>query len=345
MRVLAYLLVVLASLTAGSSSAVAGTQDPLESWWRRINEALDKAAEPHKIVPPTPVTVRWHPRVIWSGELSGELLDMLAVDLGDDGKNELVALTSKELLVLSRKRGLFDIRIRAPLPKKLASLRSRDAIGSLSVVHRPGKSLTLRARSSEREFGGAYQMVDGALALISEFVGYPVCHQGTIGAAPGRNYFQGSRASWPNDKKKPLAETLYSVRCTHRAIDPTGHAAEFLSAVSTAGELHLRCTGEAAHCQGLERVYQGVGDAHVIADVDNDGYPEVIHAGRGAAGADDSLVVMGHEDTGSSPLFEQTFPGGIVALAAGDFAGDGAQEVVAAVRKTGSKRVTLWLLN
>jgi hypothetical protein len=333
-------------LTSEARAEAEVPKDPLTSWWERINETLDKVAEPYKIVPPTPVKVRWHPREIWSGELSGEVVDMLAVDLRGVGKGELVALTDKELVVFSRLRGLFDIRMRAALPKKPALLRSRDAIGSLSAVVARDAPLTLRARTSEQAMGGLYQFADGALGLVSEFAGYPLCEQGTIQAAPGRNYFDGKRASWASSeqKKKLLGESLYSVRCTSSP-DPTGRSAEYMSEVSIAGELRVHCSGEAAHCQSFEREHAGVGDAHLVADVDNDGYPEIIHSGRGAAGAGDNLFVLSHDQTITNPSFEMAFQGGIVAIAAGDFVGDGALEVVAAVRKGGSKRVSLWLLN
>ena len=118
-----------------------------------------------------------------------------------------------------------------------------------------------------------------------------------------------------------------------------------MSAVSTTGELKIYCEGDAGHCQSQEKVLEEVGDAHLVTDVDNDGLPEVFHSARSAPGAGDRVLVMGPGPATAAPLYQKEFQGGILAIAAGDFAGDGALEVVVAVRKGTSKRVTLWLLN
>jgi hypothetical protein len=320
-----------------------------------LTVALEEVAAPYKIVPPTPVAVRWHPRQIWSGDLAGDLVDMLGVDLGGDGKSELVVLTGEELVVFSRVRGLFDVRMKADLPPKLSTIRPRDTMGSLSVEQATDSKITLRARSSERALGGTYQLVDSKLVQVGDFRGYPACGQTMIMAAPSRNYFLSSRITYQLDQtpagaQKPkrardFADALYSLRCSQGLVDPQGRKAEYLSAVSTDGELQLFCDGDANHCQAQEGVLSEVGDAHLVTDVDNNGLPEVIHAARTAPGERDRVVVRNMQPDAPALVFERDFAGGIVAIAAGDFAGDGALEVVVAVRKGTSKRVTLWLLN
>lgn len=347
--------IVASALLCISSVASAETDKAdSRSWWQRLSVALDEAAAPYKIAPPTPVMVRWHPRQIWSGELAGTVVDMLGVDLGDDGKSELVVLTSDELVVFSRVRGLFDVRMKADLPPKLSTIRPRDAMGSLSVEHLPDTLVTIRARSSERALGGTYQLEEGKLRQVGDFRGYPTCRQTMIQAAPYRNYFLGSRITWQleedptgaqQEKPPELADALYSLRCSQGLVDPNGRAVEYMSAASAAGELQIFCKGDDAHCRAQERIVSEVGDAHLVSDVDHDGLPEIIHSARNAPGEADSVVVIGKGPPGSPPVFARDFGGGVVAIAAGDFAGDGALEVVVAVRKRTSKRVTLWLLN
>ena len=341
-------LVLSVALLVGGARAWADSQPAsgLETWWTEVNTVLDELAARHKIVPPTPVQVRWRAREIWSGALSGELVDLMAVDLGGDGKSELVALTADEVVVFSRTRGLFKRQMLASLPLKPASLRSRDPIGSLGIVVDEGL-LTLRARSSEQAVAGIYQLESGVLRQVSEAAGYPLCHSSTIFAAPGRNYFLGETALWSEGgNPKELAEALYSVRCTRAAVDPSGRAVELLSAVSTAGELRLHCTGNPEFCALVEREYQGVGDAHVIADINNDGFPDLIHSSRTSPQERDSVQVLGRDESGQPvQRYQHEFGGGIVGIAAGDFSGDRLLEVVVAERVRGTRKVTLWLLN
>jgi hypothetical protein len=347
--------VALLSLTLAANASARAASAGSASWWQRIEAALDKAAEPHKIVPPTPVVVHWQPREIWSGELSGDLVDMIGVDLYGKGKSDLVALTSDKLVVLSMQRGLFDVRMQAELPAKLAPIRSRDAMGTLTLVRADDASISLRARSSERALGGVYKLVDNTMSQVDEFRGYSLCHKSTILAAPGRNYFLSSRITWNTEEQvagdasnfalRDFADSLYSLRCTDALVDPTGHPAEYLSAVSSDGELRVYCKGKAAHCQGQEPIISEVGDAHLVTDVDNDGLPEVVHATRSAPGASDRVLVTRSGPKGTTIQYQKDFDGGVVAIASGDFAGHGAREIIVAIRQGKSKRVTLWLLN
>ncbi len=358
---LGLLVGLLVGLPWGPSAIAEAAEDSVEatapnaSWWQRINDALDEAAAPYRIVPPSPREVHWNATKIWSGSLPGEVVDILGVDLGADGKSELVALTNRELIVFSRIRGLFDIRTQAQLPDNPAAIRSRDPIGSLSSLALADAPLRLRARSSDQAMGVEYQWTEGKLVKLGEFAGYPICGPATIPASVGRNYFLGKRAAWPSEKSpgegagqehaRRLAEKLYSVECSDGLVDPSGLPSEYLSAVSIEGELTLRCEGEEAHCQSQTRRVQEVGDTHLVADANNDGLPEIFYSARGAPGAADRLVVIGQGGEASAPLYQKDFRGGIVGMAAGDFAGDGAVEIIVAVRKPADKRVTLWLLN
>lgn len=318
----------------------------LAHWWQRMHQELDARVQQRQIAPPVPRTLRWRPSRIWSGELQGELVDMVAGDLNNDGTSELYALTTEKLVVLSRARGLFDVRSQHELPAELASMRSRDPIGSARVSRHEGVP-TLRVRTSEQEQGASYQLINGALVKMSESTGYPLCQWSSIEAAPGRNFFVGSSVVW-SEEDAPLSEyaleaALYSVRCSRNTVDPSGHPLTLLSEVSSARRLRLRCLGNEEFCQANAREFEDVGYAHLVADINNDGSPELITSSTSLPGTPDRVSVRTLEPGRERVLFEESFSGGIVAIAAGDFDGDDSLSLVVAVRK--QNKVSLWLLN
>ena len=88
----------------------------------------------------------------------------------------------------------------------------------------------------------------------------------------------------------------------------------------------------------------GVGVAFDVGDVDRDGRIDVAYAGAGAPGDPDAVRVVPVSDPRRT-LFRRAFTGGVAAVALVDLDGNGAHEVIAAVRLPGSPRVDLWRLN
>jgi len=350
----ALLLLASVSLLAGGKSNASAAEPPtgLQHWWQRMNADIDALVEANRLVPPTPVALRFRARRIWSGVLPGDLLDLDVADLGADDQDELVALTANSVLVLSRRRGLFDVRQRVDLPETLSSTRARDAIGMLAVRETSTRSQGLTktevrvlARSSEQGAGGAYVWRDGALVLDSEFFGYALCDDGTLEAAPGRNYFIGASALWSAGVGPKLSPKVQMARCSRGLVDPTGEAIRYVSNVSLAGTLSVHCDGRAEICSPALTQYDDVGYAHLVTDLNNDGHAEIVTTQASAQSDADKVQVFSQGHGEKRLLFEREFERGIVALTAGDFDGDGALELLAAERQAQPGRVSLWLLN
>ena len=93
------------------------------------------------------------------------------------------------------------------------------------------------------------------------------------------------------------------------------------------------------------RTYDGVGVAFDVADIDNDGSPEVLTSRGGAPGDRDSVSVWSRRGADVVKVYGVDFHGGVVAITAGDVDGDGDRDVVAAVRFAGSSHVSFWTLD
>lgn len=342
------LVIALVTFVTGVATAQAEneTKPPtLEDWWKVMGQTLDEFGAAHRIVPPVAVPVRWHARRVWKGKVVGDVLDVSSGDLNGNGKSEIVVLTTDSLVIMSRSRGLFEVRVQAELKSAPASLRSRDPMGTISLASYEAdpSQMQIRVRSSNRSHGELYRYVEGELIFDGNMDGYPICEQGVVFASPGRNYFLGKSGTLPG-RSQQLAPKLYNYRC-QRGKDPTGHPVTFLSEVNAAGVLRIHCEGEKNYCRGVAREYSDVGVAHMIADINNDGYPETITSGQDLTAPGDSIFVYSQESHKQRLLFDKSFTEGVVGISAGDFDGDGSLDAVGVTRTRGSGRMAVWLLN
>ncbi len=292
-------------------------------------EAASLARGP-TLVPPVPVAVKWKATRIGSLELGAPLVALVAGDLDGNGKGELYAVTSREVIAMSLVDGKAKELGRVAFTGERAVPAPRDVVGTAVIdgsiliahsstwarglrVHWHGKTLIADAGDSE-------------LAL---------CPGEHAKLAPGRNYFGEG------------GNKLYAVRCRTDLVDEAGRALHLRGELSIANKLDLQvttCTG--ATCgASVGYDFPGVGVAFELADIDHDGHPEVIVSGAGAPGDADAVKVLTLGGDDKKPVFRKTFTGGVVGLAAIDAAGTGARWVIAAVRLVGANRVDLWRLN
>jgi hypothetical protein len=314
----------------------------------RANEILAEtaAARVPPVQPPKPIAVAWKAQKLGSFDLGAPLLDLAAGDLDGNGRAEVVALTTRDVIVFGVRggRSLAEVA-RIPLPAELPAIEPRDPVGAAVVAANPAE---IMARASTVGRGARYALANGALRETGAIAQFPQCAPVAGAAArtaelvPGKDYFGGDG---------PLR--VMAVRCRDDLVDETGRALVATATLGPSGvldvELRTRCA-PAAHACPADRHVQvaGVGVAYAIADVDNDGRPDVIASGDGAPGDSDQIAVYSLAPGAASatkPAYKRKFTGGVVGIVAADLDGNGDLEVVAAVRLAGASRVDLWILD
>ncbi len=352
----------------------------LTELWDRITVLLGEAsaARAPARVPPTPVPVRWQARRVASIPLDAPLLALAAGDLDGDARDELVALTTREVVVLAPDgsgQG-FVVRARAHLPAEPASMRPRTPVGTLVVHDSDGDGRDeVAARSSEQARGILLALASRAqpkgkpgrgLDERARVAGFPLC-AGVLGQLePGRHDFAGvlpaAPASTPSitppatpspagdSPLPPLPPRFWSARCSRALVDPAGRELAVAAVVAADGTLtmtsHARCAAEEQGCPApAETRVVGAGVAFEIADLDRDGHPEIAVTHAAAPGDPDEVEISTWSDGDLRSRFRRGFTGGVVGLAAGDFHGRGAPTLIGAVRLLGSHRVDLWSFN
>ncbi len=319
--------------------------------WRVVAEAFDAASAEREPPPrpPVPVPVKWKARRVASLDLGAPLLALAAGDLDGDNQAEVVALTERHVVVLRpAARGLAEVA-RAALPSDPASIRPRDAVGTVVIAHAAGAPSEIRARASTRGRGGRWVLEGKTLREVGSVLAFPLCADVAADLVPGRNYFAGGPGG--ADVKDPSIG-FYTARCRDDVVDRAGRALRAQATVELGGgvtvALETRCAARDASCTPHRELrVEGVGVALELDDVDHDGTIELITSGAGAPGDADAVVVwnLGEGGVGKKPVFRRGFSGGVVGLVSGDVDGDGDREVFAAVRLMGARKVDIWLLD
>jgi VCBS repeat protein len=271
--------------------------------------------------------------------LGAPLLALAAADLDGDGRAELLALTADELVVLSVDREATTVRQVLALEGPPPVPRPREPVGALVVAD--GQIL---ARTSEHALGLVAAPDKGLLARAGTFKSYALCalhdangkqHIAAATLGPGVSWFAGSAVAFqPALAMAPaLPAKIVAATC----------GGGILAVADAEGKLRLWRDGD----QAPWIVLDGVGTAFQVVDLDADGQLEVVASAYRPPGTGDVLGVWRLAADGSATLVRRGNPltGGIVAVAAGDFDGDGLPDIVAAVRLVGSTRSDLWLLD
>lgn len=310
--------------------------------WRRVQAAVERAVVERAPRPPVPVKVTWRERRIGALDLGAALLAMAVADVDRDGRAELVALTTHEVIVLAvGASGLRQVG-RAGVGGAPAAQRPRDPVGAL-VIEAGATETVVWARSSEA--ADAVRLAwrgKGGLVEIGRAAAYPLCRDLSADLVKGRNYFGAAQAVWaPGAMPMELPAEFFGAVCRDDLVDAAGRPLAVAAVVGVDRALRVVCRGAAGACDGIERQVDGAGVATAIADVDNDGHPEVLSTRGGAPGDRDRVTVLGRD----GKVFARDFQAGVVGLAAGDVDGDGDRDVVAAVRFAGSTQASFWTLN
>ncbi len=290
-------------------------------------------------------------------DLGAPVLALASGDVDADGTVELVALTTREIVVLALSKDAASVETRIALAGDAAALRPRDAVGALLVADVAGDATPeILAHASDRADGMIVGLKNGALAAQGTLRDYPLFvtpggagagRLATAALGEGVNDFPRESISfapaWKEWSAAGLpARFLAAEGTSFLAADGTTH--NLVGIVDGDGELALHTLPRAA-ADPWARLADS-GSAFEIADLDGDGAPEVITSAYRAPGDGDELVVYTIDDDGSSRVLHRggALRGGIAAIAAGDFDSDGATDVAALVRLSGAAAGDLWVL-
>jgi len=346
-----------AAVIVGVSVGATAHPAPRDDYFARLAAAVRRgyddalAARAPKLVPPVPIAVRWKATRVGSLELGAPLVAMTAADLDEDGKSELYLVTTRDVLAVGVAAGRVHELGRVAFAGELAVPASRDPVGTAIVE---GAELVVAASPWAHELRVSWQVHGGGRALVGQLgavvasagapvvpgsavpVGVLVCPGERLPLVPGRNHFGD------------VAQPVYGVRCRADLVDAEGAPLRVRATLlGTRIEVLVdRCSAGGTACvRHATHEYKDYGFAFELADLDRDGTPELVVTGAGARGDADAVKVIELGGDARTGLFRQPFTGGVVGVTALDSDGDGAQEIVAAVRLAGATRVDLWRLN
>ena len=263
-------------------------------------------------------------------DLGAPLVALAGADLDGDGKGELYAVTAREVIGFALRGRKLEELGRVAFAGEPASPMPRDVVATAVVE---GGALVASASPWAKSLRVTWN--GKALAGALGEPGFALCPGVVAQLAPGRNYFGDATTGH------------YGMRCQSALVEPDGRPIRVRAQLSLANQLAIeveRCAAANLGCQPASKLeLAGVGVAFEIGDVDRDGRPEAIYSAAGAPGDPDLLkiVTLGDDDKKQAKL-KKTFSGGIAGIALVDLDGNGAPEVVAAVRLAGASRVDLW---
>jgi hypothetical protein len=356
-----------ASAGPAAAGAAGAEKTSLAQLAALAGEVLEKMRRER--VRPVPVAVKWSPRRIATLDVGGALGAMLGADLDGDQVPELYAVTDQAVIVYAISDAKVRELTRLPFAGEAAAIRPRDPVATLAVDVAAGE-LMAGSSSYARSLRLGWQ--GGQLVVREELTGLPLCAHQRGQLAVGRNYFvevarraEGPRpesrdgrddgeasklamAQWRSkegNKDHGKEAGFYGQRCREEVRLADGTRARAVARLPVEGALRVAVLPRAEK-PGPARNHDvpGVGVAFDVGDVDRDGRVDVAYAGAGAPGDPDAVRVVPVSDPRQT-LFRRAFTGGVAAVAMVDLDGDGAHEVIAAVRLPGSPRVDLWRLN
>lgn len=311
----------------------------IREWIERARADIAAAARANApVVPPVPIKVTWKPKRIASIDIGAPLLALVGGDLDGDHKAELYAVTETEVVAFDVGAKAATERARAPLPEGPPRIRPRDAVATATIE--PGAAPELHAMASTRAHGARYKLTGKRLEQLGTLDEFPGCPGRGLNLVPGRNHF-GSRDA-----------PVYAVRCRDDLVDAAGTPLTVAAELDAGGALAVTITprggGSATPSPytGAPIEVPDIGYAFELADLDHDGTIDLIASGGGAAGDDDVIKVLALTGTTwtRKPKQRRAYRASVVAIAVADVDGDGADEVIGAVRFKNASKVELWRL-
>ncbi len=327
-RYMAALVFLLSSAPAAAKPADVASagpsptpmQDALTALQRRIEAEQQRLARI-----PTPVAVRWKGKKLVTVDVSPDIAAVAVADLNHNGRAEIFVAGNNAVAVIELQRVpkvVASVRFTDPLLR-----RSRQNVGSALlqdasiVVQVTSHALPLTITWDGQNYAGAA----GSPAL------FQFCSDRALPLVAGRNWFDTGA----------IGQGVYTELCRNDLADAQGHLPSLVVSVSERDQLRVETRPHCDEACGDAQVYTvpSVGYAVAIDDVDQNGIAEV-YSTAAMANAD----VVNVTELGPAPraLWKRKFTSGVVALATGDFDGDGRRDVWALVRA--GRRVEVWSL-
>jgi hypothetical protein len=321
-------LVALGTLVA--MPADAGVMHDLAAEIATRLEALRAARQREPVIAvPVRIGVAWKPqRLTPALELGAPLLTLGAADLDGDGKAELYAVTTREVIAFA----IADHRVkelaRVSFLGEQAMPAPRDPIGAVVIA---GNVLIASSTAFTRTLRVTWQHQQ--LVGSAGEPGLEQCAGERVQLTAGRNYIGDDKTG------------SYVTRC-REIVGAHGERQQLRGVLGLTGRLEVaRACAAGATCERAPALaFTKVGTAFELADLDRDGTPELIYASANPPGEPDELRVVTLGGDEKKPTWRKAFAaGGVAGLAVAEL--DGAPVVIAAVRLVGSTRIDLWRMN